>query len=139
MVPGDGGRPGGRSGLFCLQEGCIDSEAALYLRVIGGHVLILVILAPGSLAADVDFGDDEVDYLLASPQGFRLEDGRHGHPAVPVLQPHQDVHEQVFLDEAVPLRHQPAAQQGVLHDTNDGLVGLQAQLLAAKHVAVDKI
>ena len=83
-----------------------------------------MVLSPGSLAAHIDPGNDEVDHLLASPQGLGLEDGRHGHPAIPVLQPHQDVHEQILLDETVALGHQAAAQQGVLHNTNDWLVGL---------------
>ena len=65
--------------------------------------------------------------LLAGPEGLRLEDGGHGDLAVPVLQPHQDVHEDVARDEGVALSHQPAAQQRVLHDANHRLVALQAQ------------
>ena len=95
-----------------------------YLRVIWRHVLILVILAPSSFAAHIHARNDEVDDLLARPQGLRLEDCRHGYPPIPVLQPHQDVHEQVLLNEGVPLGHQPAPQQGVLHNSNDRLVGL---------------
>ncbi len=83
-----------------------------------------MILAPGSFAAHIHPGNDEVDDLLARPQGLGLEDCRHGYPPIPVLQPHQDVHEEVLLDEGVPLGHQPAAQQGVLHNSNDRLVGL---------------
>lgn len=84
-----------------------------------------MVFGPCSLAADVDFGDDEIDDLLASPQGLRLQDGGHGDPAIPVLQPHQDVHEQVLLDEAVTFGHQAAAQQGVLHNSNDWLICLR--------------
>ncbi len=98
-----------------------------YLRVIWRHVLILVILAPGSFATHIHARNDEVDDLLARPQGLGLEDCRHGHPPIPVLQPHQDIHEQVLLDEGVPLGHQAAPQQGVLHNSNDRLVGLHKQ------------
>ena len=63
-------------------------------------------------------------HLLAGPERFGLEDGRHGDLAVPVLQPHQDVHEEVLPNEGVALCHQTAAQQCVLHDADDRFVGL---------------
>jgi hypothetical protein len=86
-----------------------------------------MILAPGGFAAHIDPRNDEFDDLLARPQGLGLKDCRHGYPPIPVLQPHQDVHEQVLLDEGVPLGHQTAPQQGVLHNSNDRLVGLHKQ------------
>lgn len=64
-------------------------------------------------------------HLLARPERFGLEDCRHGNLAVPVLQPHQDIHEEVLPDEGVALCNQTAAQQRVLHDADDRLVGLQ--------------
>ncbi len=68
---------------------------------------------------------DRGAHLLAGPEGSRLEDGGHGDLAIPVLQPHEDVHEQVLLDEGVALSNQAAAQQCVLHNANHRLVGLQ--------------
>lgn len=64
-------------------------------------------------------------HLLAGPQRARLEDGGHGDLAVPVLDPQQDIHEQVLLHEGVALGEQPAAQQCVLHDAHHRLVALQ--------------
>ena len=45
-------------------------------------------------------------HLLASPQGPWLDDGGHGDGAVPVLQPHEQVHHDVRLYEGVTLGHQ---------------------------------
>ncbi len=112
---------------FSFGEPQNHTDIKWYLRVIWRHVLILMILAPGSFAAHIHPGNDEIDNLLARPQGLGLEDCRHGYPPIPVLQPHQDIHEQVLLDERVPLGHQAAPQQGVLHNSNDRLVGLHKQ------------
>ena len=47
---------------------------------------------------EVDIGrDDERHHLLASPEGAGLDDGRLGDVAVPVWEPHQEVH-QLFLE-----------------------------------------
>ena len=64
--------------------------------------------------------------LFASPEGPWLDDCRHGDNAIPVLKPHEDIHEHILLNEGVTLGHQPAAQQRVLHNADDRLVCLQS-------------
>ena len=47
------------------------------------------------------------------------------------LEPHEDVHKDVLLDEGVPLCDQPAAQQRVLHYPDHGLVCLRRHTVRA--------
>ena len=67
-------------------------------------------------------------HLLARPQWLWPEDSWHWHAPIPVLEPHDNVHHHVLANEGVPLGHQAAPQQCVLHDSNDRLIGLQQDL-----------
>jgi hypothetical protein len=108
-----------------LGRGCARPRPATDLRVHGRHCVRLPVLVPGCAALQVDAGQEHGDDLLAGPQRARLEHRGHRHAAVPVLQPHQDVHQHVLLYERVALGEQAAAQQRILHDAHHWLVRLQ--------------
>ena len=104
-----------------------DELAALdaHARVLDAEVAVVVVLGPSARAEKAHVRDEHREHLLPRPQGLGLEDGRFRHLAVPILEPHQDVHEDVLGDERVALGHQAARQQRVLHDRHHGLVRLR--------------
>ena len=97
-----------------------------HLRVARAEILRLALLVPRRGAAHIHVRDEEAEHLLARPQRPRLHDGWSRDLAVPVLEPHENVVEDILLNESVALRDQAAPQQRVLNDAHHGLVRLRA-------------
>ena len=86
-----------------------------HLRVRGAHVCGLAVAVPRRRPPAVDSRRQErADKLLARPARPRLEQRRHRHAAVPVLEPHHHVERDVLLDERVARGHEAASEEGVL-------------------------
>ena len=101
-----------------------------HLRIVDAKVLGVVVLEPARLAPHVDVRHDQVDHLLARPQRLRLEHCWQGHYPIPILKPHENGHKHVSGDKRVAAGHQAAPQQRVLHNADDGAVGLRRDDIA---------
>ncbi len=103
-------------------------------------------------------GNDKAEKLLASPHGFRLQDGRNReleenqsvtdqerlawyacwsiivtYTTIPCGDPHEELHEHLFIQENVTPCHFAHACQTVLHDTHDRAIGLGCDDVLVDH------
>mmetsp|Transcript_4551 Transcript_4551/g.11871 ORF Transcript_4551/g.11871 Transcript_4551/m.11871 type:complete len:316 (-) Transcript_4551:1057-2004(-) len=82
-------------------------------------------------------GDDETEDLLPRPERLGLENSWLGHHPVPVLNPHEHIHENVLGEERITLREDSTPQKGVLDDSNHGLVCLRGDDHLGHHHKLD--
>ena len=84
-------------------------------------------------ALEVDVGQNQRDNLFAGPEFFRFADGRRGEFAIEIVHVHQQVHDLRASQESASAGEESNAQQGVLHQSHDGAVGLRGHDLP-RHV-----